>query len=229
MNLAELRDVGREYQQGNENHTVLRQVNLTIQEGDFLAICGPSGHGKSTLLSILALLESPTSGEYLLTGTPVSSLNNNQRAILRGRHIGIIFQSFNLIGDMTVSENVRLPLQYAKHIDSDRHNQLVRNAIAAVGLTEKSDFYPEMLSGGQQQRVAIARAIVHQPDILFADEPTGNLDSTTSGEVMALLNKLHSQGMTLCLVTHDESIAKTAQRIFEMRDGHLRELLTNRI
>lgn len=225
MTLAQLKNVTKEFTQANEKHTVLRGINVTIQEGDFVAICGPSGHGKSTLLSILALLESVTSGEYLLTGTPVSSLDRNQLALLRGRHIGIVFQSFNLIGDMTVKENVRLPLNYAKHIETNKHGELVNDAIAAVGLADKASFYPDMLSGGQQQRVAIARAIVHQPDILFADEPTGNLDSSTSKDVLALLKTLHEKGMTLCLVTHDESIAAQAQRVLHMQDGQLTEAI----
>lgn len=223
MTLVQLKSITKKYQQANEQHTVLQQIDVSIHEGEFIAICGPSGHGKSTLLSILALLEPATSGEYLLAGTSVSSLHSNQRAILRGRHIGIVFQSFNLIGDMTVKENVQLPLKFAKHIDHSKYSQLVKDAIAAVGLSDKENFYPDMLSGGQQQRVAIARAIVHQPDILFADEPTGNLDSATGQDVMTLLKTLHKKGMTLCLVTHDQAIAAQAQRVFHMQNGHLTE------
>ena len=224
MIIAQLKNISKEYKQANESHLVLREINVAINEGDFVAICGPSGHGKSTLLSILALLEPATSGEYLLAGTPVASLHRDQLAVLRGRHVGIIFQSFNLIGDMTVQENVQLPLKFATHIKSEEHEALVRNAINSVGLADKESFYPDMLSGGQQQRVAIARAIVHKPDILFADEPTGNLDSTTGEDVLKLLEALHKQGMTLCLVTHDETIAEKAQRRLLIHDGHLKEI-----
>lgn len=221
MSLIEINSLSHTYTQGNEDYPVLKEINLVIREGEFTAICGPSGHGKSTLLSILALLERPTKGAYQLAGTSVTGLNQDQRAMLRGKHIGIIFQSFNLIGDMTLAENIQLPLKLSSHVSAERHSLLVENAIAAVGLTDKADFYPDMLSGGQQQRAAIARAIVHQPDILFADEPTGNLDSTTGEHIMNLLKDLNDKGMTLCMVTHDKSIAQQANSRLFMQDGRI--------
>lgn len=221
MKLVELAQVSKSFQQGAHLHKVLKDVDLSIEEGDFIAICGPSGHGKSTLLSIMALLDQVTSGSYRLAGKDVAELNSDERALLRGRHIGMIFQSFNLIGDMTVAENIQLPLRFAGHIEKHQHAECVAAAIAAVGLSDKAGFYPDMLSGGQQQRVAIARAIVHQPDIVFADEPTGNLDPQTAESVMTLLKSLNSSGVTLCLVTHDNNIASTANRVVTMTDGQL--------
>lgn len=219
--IVQLQGIGKHYQQGDQTHVVLHNIDFCLHEGDFIAICGPSGHGKSTLLSILALLEQPSEGSYHLAGTLVSRLDLDQAALLRGKHMGIVFQSFNLIGDLSVADNVALPLQFAKHIDKNQHADLIQQAIAAVGLSDKSAFFPDMLSGGQQQRVAIARAIVHQPDVIFADEPTGNLDPDTANQIMTLLQQLHRQGVTVCMVTHDQQLASQAQQIYTMKQGQL--------
>jgi putative ABC transport system ATP-binding protein len=200
-----------------ETHA-LSDIHLQIDKGEFVSIAGPSGCGKSTLLAILGLLDSPTSGEYKLNGKPVSSLGINDRTKIRNREIGFIFQSFNLIGDLTVYENVELPLTY-RGMGSGERKQKVQAALDRVGMTQRSKHYPAQLSGGQQQRVAVARALVGDPLILLADEPTGNLDSKNGDAVMDLLRELHQNGATICMVTHDPRYASVADRTIHLFDG----------
>jgi|SRR6266850_8111485 len=202
-----------------ETHA-LSGVNLEIRHGDYLSISGPSGCGKSTLLAILGLLDSPTSGSYILRGEPVAQLNHARRARVRNREIGFIFQSFNLIGDLTVWENIELPLTY-RGLTSEERRERVDEALAKVGMTARAKHYPAQLSGGQQQRVAVARALGGRPSILLADEPTGNLDSKNGDAVMALLRELHAEGATICLVTHDPRHARDTQRSIHLFDGQI--------
>src|SRR5262245_2617356 len=202
-----------------ETHA-LSGVQLEIHHGDYVSIAGPSGCGKSTLLAILGLLDSPTSGSYQLRGEPVEQLNHTQRSRVRNREIGFIFQSFNLIGDLTVWENVELPLTYRGLTPAERRDR-VDEALAKVGMTARAKHYPAQLSGGQQQRVAVARALGGRPSILLADEPTGNLDSKNGEAVMTLLRELHAEGTTICLVTHDERFAHDAQRTIRLFDGKI--------
>jgi putative ABC transport system ATP-binding protein len=200
-----------------ETHA-LSEIRFEINHGEYVSIAGPSGCGKSTLLSILGLLDSPTSGSYLLRGESVENLSHTERALVRNREIGFIFQSFNLIGDLTVWENVELPLTYRGLIVGERRER-VEEALAKVGMTARAKHYPAQLSGGQQQRVAVARALGGRPSILLADEPTGNLDSKNGDTVMALLSELHAEGATICLVTHDERYSRDAQRTIRLFDG----------
>ena len=202
-----------------ETHA-LSEIHFEIEHGEYVSIAGPSGCGKSTLLSILGLLDSPTSGSYLLRGEPVENLGHAERARVRNREIGFIFQSFNLIGDLTVSENVALPLTYRGLVEAERRER-VEEALAKVGMTARAKHYPAQLSGGQQQRVAVARALGGRPSILLADEPTGNLDSKNGDAVMALLRELHAEGSTICLVTHDERYSRDAQRTIRLFDGQI--------
>ena len=202
-----------------ETHA-LADVHLEIQSGDFVTIAGPSGGGKSTLLSIMGLLDTPTEGQYHLNGHPVETLSVRERARLRNRAIGFIFQSFNLIGDLTVFENVELPLVY-RETPSSARKAMVREALEQVGMEHRLNHYPSQLSGGQQQRVAVARALVGKPLILLADEPTGNLDSRSGGRVMDLLAGLHSDGATICMVTHDPRYLKFAERTLHLFDGQV--------
>lgn len=203
-----------------ETHA-LTGVELSIQPGEYLAAMGPSGCGKTTLLSILGLLETPTSGEYRLSGTPVATLNATERARTRNRHIGFIFQAFNLIGDLTVEENVELPLIYRGGIPRRQRLERVRAVLDEMGMSHRVRHYPGQLSGGQQQRVAIARALVGEPSILLADEPTGNLDSKSGEAVMELLSALHERGATLFMVTHDRHYARFARRLIRLIDGQI--------
>ena len=200
-----------------ETHA-LEEIHLEIQRGQYVSIAGPSGCGKSTLLSILGLLDSPTDGTYLLNGQPVANLTASERTRIRNREIGFIFQAFNLIGDLTVYENVELPLTY-RGTGSAERKQKVEHALQRVGMAHRMRHYPSQLSGGQQQRVAVARALVGDPLILMADEPTGNLDSRNGEAVMELLQKLHADGATICMVTHDPRFAKHAQREIHLFDG----------
>ncbi len=202
-----------------ETHA-LSGVSFEICHGDYVSISGPSGCGKSTLLSILGLLDSPTSGRYELRGEPVANLDYARRARVRNREIGFIFQSFNLIGDLTVWENVELPLTY-RGLTKEERRERVDEALAKVGMTARAKHYPAQLSGGQQQRVAVARALGGRPAILLADEPTGNLDSKNGEAVMALLRELHAEGATICLVTHDERFARDAQKTIRLFDGQI--------
>ncbi len=200
-----------------ETHA-LSNIHLKIDKGEFVSIAGPSGCGKSTLLSILGLLDSPTAGEYKLNGKPVSTLGLSDRTRIRNREIGFIFQSFNLIGDLSVYENVELPLSY-RGMSSAERKQKVQAALERVGMTQRAKHYPAQLSGGQQQRVAVARALVGDPLILLADEPTGNLDSKNGDAVMDLLRELHQNGATICMVTHDPRYASVADRTIHLFDG----------
>jgi putative ABC transport system ATP-binding protein len=200
-----------------ETHA-LSGIHLEIKRGEFISIAGPSGCGKSTLLSILGLLDSPTDGDYALAGKPVADLPLAERARIRNREVGFIFQSFNLIGDLSVYENVELPLTYRGMKTSDRRDR-VRAALERVGMGHRAKHLPSQLSGGQQQRVAVARAVAGDPLILLADEPTGNLDSTNGEAVMELLAELHEQGATICMVTHDQRYASHADRTIHIFDG----------
>src|SRR5437762_9677319 len=200
-----------------ETHA-LSGIHLDIKEGEYMSIAGPSGCGKSTLLSILGLLDSPTEGAYTLNGQPVATLGHSERARIRNREIGFIFQSFNLIGDLTVFENVELPLTYRGMSGTERKKR-VNEALEKVGMAHRVKHYPSQLSGGQQQRVAVARALGGRPSILLADEPTGNLDSRNGEAVMQLLRDLHREGATICMVTHDPPFARHAQRIVNLFDG----------
>jgi len=202
-----------------ETHA-LAGIHLEINQGDYISIAGPSGCGKSTLLSILGLLDSPTEGSYQLNGKPVQGLSLSERARIRNREIGFIFQSFNLIGDLSVYENVELPLTY-RGMNSAERKKRVNAALEKVGMAHRAKHLPSQLSGGQQQRVAVARAVVGDPLILLADEPTGNLDSTNGEAVMDLLRELHRGGATICMVTHDPRFARHADRSIHLFDGRV--------
>ena len=204
-----------------ETHA-LAGVHMEIKKGEYIAIAGPSGSGKSTLLAIIGLLDSPTDGEYLLKNESVANLDIAQRAVIRNREIGFIFQSFNLIGDLTVYENVELPLTY-RGMSSSERKQRVMQALERVGMSHRTKHYPSQLSGGQQQRVAVARALAGSPSILLADEPTGNLDSHNAEAVMELLRELHRDGATICMVTHDPRYAAHADRGVHLFDGRVVE------
>jgi len=207
------------YTEEVETHA-LSDVHLQIRKGEYIAIAGPSGGGKTTLLSILGLLDAPTDGEYLLDGEPVGTLSPGERARVRNRQIGFVFQAFNLIGDLTVYENVELPLTYRGMSAADRKRR-VSDALEGVGMSNRAKHYPPQLSGGQQQRVAVARAVAGDPAILLADEPTGNLDSSNGEAVMGLLQQLHQGGATICMVTHDPRYAAHAERSVELFDGRV--------
>jgi putative ABC transport system ATP-binding protein len=207
------------YTEEVETHA-LSNINLSIGTGEFVSIAGPSGCGKTTLLSILGLLDSPSSGKYELDQTPVENLTASQRAKIRNQAIGFVFQAFNLIGDLTVYENVELPLTY-RGMPGSARKERVQQALERVGMAHRMSHYPSQLSGGQQQRVAVARAIVGKPLILLADEPTGNLDSKNGGAVMGLLKELHAEGATICMVTHDPRYAHVADRAIHLFDGQV--------
>ena len=202
-----------------ETHA-LSNIHLQIGRGEYIAIAGPSGCGKTTLLSLLGLLDSPTEGDYFLDGKNVAQLSASDRARVRNREIGFIFQAFNLIGDLTVYENVELPLTY-RGMPSSERKERVQAALERVGIAHRTKHYPSQLSGGQQQRVAVARAIVGKPLILLADEPTGNLDSKNGEAVMDLMKELHEEGATICMVTHDPRYARYAQRTIHLFDGQI--------
>jgi putative ABC transport system ATP-binding protein len=204
-----------------ETHA-LAGIHLEIKKGEYIAIAGPSGCGKSTLLSILGLLDSPTEGKYILNDREVASLPMSERARVRNREIGFIFQSFNLIGDLTVYENVELPLTYRGMKASERKERVMA-ALEKVGMSHRAKHLPSQLSGGQQQRVAVARAVAGSPSILLADEPTGNLDSKNGEQVMELLHDLHREGATICMVTHDPRYAKHSERAIHLFDGRIVE------
>ena len=204
-----------------ETHA-LEEIHLQIRKGEYISIAGPSGCGKSTLLSILGLLDSPSDGNYLLNGQPVAKLTISERTRIRNREIGFIFQAFNLIGDLTVYENVELPLTYRGTSAAER-KQKVQQSLERVGMAHRLRHYPSQLSGGQQQRVAVARALVGDPLILMADEPTGNLDSKNGEAVMELLRDLHRNGATICMVTHDQRYANFADRTIHLFDGRIVE------
>jgi len=204
-----------------ETHA-LSDIDLEIGDGDYVSIAGPSGSGKTTLLSILGLIDTPTAGEYTLAHEAVANLSRADRARVRNRQIGFIFQSFNLIGDLTVAENVELPLTYRGMTAEERRDR-VRESLERVQMSHRANHYPSQLSGGQQQRVAVARAVAGDPAILLADEPTGNLDSQNSEAVMDLLDELHKGGATICMVTHDSRYADHADRVIHLLDGRVVE------
>jgi putative ABC transport system ATP-binding protein len=219
--LIRLEDVVKTYVMGDVEVHALRGVSLTIASGEFTAIMGASGSGKSTLMNLLGCLDRPTRGRYLLEGSDVSGLSSDELATIRNRTLGFVFQSFNLLSRTSALDNVELPLVYAGVPGAERRSR-AQEALARVGLADRADHHPSQLSGGQQQRVAIARALVNRPRILLADEPTGNLDSRTSVEVIALLQELGRDGITVLLVTHEHDIAEHASRVIEMRDGRIR-------
>ncbi len=209
------------YTEDVETHA-LAGIHLDIMPGEYVSIAGPSGCGKSTMLSILGLLDTPTEGTYTLNGTSVDNLTLSDRARIRNREVGFIFQAFNLIGDLTVYENVELPLTYRGTPSSER-KQKVQDALERVGMAHRMKHYPAQLSGGQQQRVAVARAVVGDPSIVLADEPTGNLDSSNGEAVMDLMKELHTAGSTICMVTHDPRYARHAERTIRLFDGRVVE------
>jgi putative ABC transport system ATP-binding protein len=219
--LIKLTDVKKIFYTDEVETHALAGVHAEIMSGEYVAIMGPSGCGKSTLLSILGLLDSPSAGRYTLNGTPVEDINASARARIRNKEIGFIFQAFNLIGDLTVFENVELPLTYRDGMPRVERKTRVMASLERVGMSHRIKHYPAQLSGGQQQRVAVARALVGQPSILLADEPTGNLDSKNGDAVMKLLDELHADGATICMVTHDPRFAECAKRRIAMFDGQV--------
>ncbi len=218
VSLIRLQKISRRYQMGAETVHALREVSLEIERGEYVAIMGPSGSGKSTLMNLVGCLDTPTGGAYELNGARVSEMNDNQLAEIRNREIGFIFQTFNLLPRSDALRNVELPLVYAG-VGKRERREIALRALASVGLADRIHHKPNELSGGQRQRVAVARALVNQPSILLADEPTGNLDSKTGLEIMALFADLSRRGHTLILVTHEEDVARHAQRIIRIRDG----------
>jgi putative ABC transport system ATP-binding protein len=218
--LIRLEQITKVFHTGEVETHALSEVDLEIQPGEFVSISGPSGCGKSTLLSILGLLDSPTHGNYWIHSDQVENLSLSNRTRIRNREIGFIFQAFNLIGDLTVYENVELPLTYRSMLAGERKRR-VQEVLERVGMAHRAKHYPAQLSGGQQQRVAVARALVGQPSILLADEPTGNLDSKNGEAVMDLLRQLHADGATICMVTHDPRYASIADRTIHLLDGHV--------
>jgi putative ABC transport system ATP-binding protein len=218
--IIKLESVSKVFQTDEVETHALAGVDMLVERGEYVSIAGPSGCGKSTLLSILGLLDTPSKGGYLLNGRPVADLAPSERARVRNREIGFIFQSFNLIGDLTVFENVELPLTYRGMSASER-KQRVQSALERVGMAHRAKHLPSQLSGGQQQRVAVARAVAGEPLILLADEPTGNLDSKSGEAVMELLRELHQAGATICMVTHDPRYARHAERHVHLFDGRV--------
>ena len=222
MNLIHLSDVKKVFLTDEVETHALSGIHLEIEQGEYVSIAGPSGCGKSTLLAILGLLDTASEGSYVLNGNNVSNLDHAARARIRNREIGFIFQSFNLIGDLTVFENVELPLTY-RGLGTTERKQRAMEALEKVGMSHRTRHYPSQLSGGQQQRVAVARALGGKPSILLADEPTGNLDSKNGDAVMDLLRQLHREGATICMVTHDPRFAKHADRQIHLFDGRVVE------
>lgn len=216
--LITITDVGRKYVIGAEVIHALKSVSLHVQKGEFVALMGPSGSGKSTLMNILGCLDTPTKGDYILNGIKVSEMTDNELAEVRNKEIGFVFQTFNLLPRSTSLDNVALPLIYAG-VGREEREERARKALESVGLGNRVEHKPNELSGGQRQRVAVARALINNPSIILADEPTGNLDTKTSVEIMGLLEEIHSKGNTIILVTHEEDIAQHAHRIVRMRDG----------
>lgn len=218
MNIIETRDIAKRYVMGTEMVEALKSITITIQKGEYVAFMGPSGSGKSTLMNIVGCLDSPTAGQYILNNQDVSSMGENELAEVRNKEIGFVFQTFNLLPRQTSLENVALPLIYAGFSKADRTEKAMF-ALKNVGLENRAGHRPNELSGGQRQRVAVARALVNDPSILLADEPTGNLDTKTSYEIMDLFDQIHSKGNTVIMVTHEEDIAEYAHRIVRLRDG----------
>ncbi|WP_304064354.1 ABC transporter ATP-binding protein [Pedobacter glucosidilyticus] len=216
--LITITDIGRKYVIGSETIHAIKSVTLTINKGEFVALMGPSGSGKSTLMNILGCLDTPTKGEYILNGIQVSQMTDSELAEVRNKEIGFVFQTFNLLPRSSAQDNVALPLVYAGIAKKER-DERAATALTNVGLANRLHHKPNELSGGQRQRVAVARALINNPSIILADEPTGNLDTKTSIEIMGLIEEIHAKGNTIILVTHEEDIAQHAHRIVRMRDG----------
>ena len=218
--MIQLKNLSREFQVGNQVVHALDAIDLSISQGDYVSIMGVSGCGKTTLLNILGLLDTPSSGDYILSGINTSEMNDDEMANIRSTKIGFIFQSFHLIPRLTAAENIEIPMILAGHSQKMRAEK-VAQALARVNLTDRSDHRPEQLSGGERQRVAIARSIVMEPEVLLADEPTGNLDSTSGSEIVELIEELNQGGLTLILVTHDKEIGKRSNRVIRLLDGKI--------
>ncbi|HEY8131586.1 MAG TPA: ABC transporter ATP-binding protein [Thermoanaerobaculia bacterium] len=218
--LIEMHELTRVYQLGPQEIHALSGIDLIVNHGEYVAIMGPSGSGKSTLMNIIGCLDRPSAGKYILDGTPVESMEDDDLAAVRNKKIGFVFQTFNLLPRTTALQNVELPLVYAKMPRAERHQQ-AQEALIAVGLGDRMSHQPNELSGGQRQRVAIARALVNKPSLLLADEPTGNLDSQTGREILDLFRDLHSRGNSIIMVTHEDDVAKEAKRVIHIRDGKI--------
>ena len=221
MAILKLTDICKDYQQGKEPVRVLKNINLTVEKGDYLAIMGPSGSGKTTLMNIIGCLEVPTSGSYELDGQNLKDLSDDDLADIRNKHLGFVFQSFYLMPKLTALDNVALPLLYAGVSPKERRERAAE-ALKSVGLEERMEFYPNQLSGGQCQRVAIARAMVGKPDLLLADEPTGALDTKAGNQIMEIFRRLSDEGMTIIMITHEPAIARCADKTYHILDGQLR-------
>ena len=221
MALLKLTDICKDYQQGKEPVRVLKNVNLTVEEGDYLAIMGPSGSGKTTLMNIIGCLDGPTSGSYELDGRDLKDLSDDDLADIRNRQLGFVFQSFHLLPKMTALDNVALPLLYAD-VPLKERRERAAEALNAVGLGERMEFLPNQLSGGQCQRVAIARAMVTRPKLLLADEPTGALDTKSGNQIMEIFRRLSEEGMTIVMITHEPAIAECADKTYRILDGELK-------
>ncbi|WP_296648627.1 ABC transporter ATP-binding protein [Romboutsia sp. 13368] len=221
--LIKLKDINKYYKVGKEKFHVLKSLNIDIEEGDFVMIMGKSGSGKTTLLNVLAFLDKFDDGSYFFNYENVSNLNENQRSTFRNKHIGFIFQQFNLIETLNVYQNIELPLIYDGKLDKSERENIIKEKLEQVGLLDKIKSMPLQLSGGQQQRIAIARSLVNNPKLIFADEPTGALDSETSNDIMELLKDLNNQGKTIIMVTHDADLIKYATKVIKLKDGVLYE------
>ncbi|MEZ4852655.1 ABC transporter ATP-binding protein [Flavobacterium sp.] len=225
--IIDIKGITRDFPLGDEIIHVLKGIDLVINKGEYVALMGPSGSGKSTLMNILGCLDTPTSGSYILNGKQVSEMHDDELAEIRNKEIGFVFQTFNLMPRTTALDNVALPMVYAGYSKSDR-NQRATEVLTQVGLNDRMDHKPNQLSGGQRQRVAVARALVNKPAMILADEPTGNLDSKTSVEIMNLFDEIHANGNTVVLVTHEEDIAEHAHRIIRLRDGLIESDIRNK-
>jgi putative ABC transport system ATP-binding protein len=225
--IIDIKAITRDFQLGSETVNVLKGIDLLINKGEYVALMGPSGSGKSTLMNILGCLDTPTSGSYILNGKQVSEMHDDELAEIRNKEIGFVFQTFNLMPRTTALDNVALPMVYAGFSKDDR-NKRATEVLTQVGLADRMDHKPNQLSGGQRQRVAVGRALVNKPSIILADEPTGNLDSKTSVEIMKLFGEIHANGNTVILVTHEEDIAAHAHRIIRLRDGIIENDIQNK-
>jgi putative ABC transport system ATP-binding protein len=225
--IIDINGITRDFQLGNETVNVLKGIDLLINKGEYVALMGPSGSGKSTLMNILGCLDTPTSGSYILNGKQVSEMHDDELAEIRNKEIGFVFQTFNLMPRTTALDNVALPMVYAGFSKEER-NKRATEVLSQVGLADRMDHKPNQLSGGQRQRVAVGRALVNKPSIILADEPTGNLDSKTSVEIMKLFGEIHANGNTVILVTHEEDIAAHAHRIIRLRDGIIENDIQNK-